>query len=840
MSVLAVLAEVLFVGHSLVGAELPAMVETALKLRGQPEAQVQAQVINGAPLRWGWDHSDEGEGVDARARLAAGPVDALVLTEGIPLAAQVEWNDSADYVAQWAGAAWAGNPQAQVFIYETWHSLKSGTGVVVDHDPGAGVDWAVRIAADLPLWESLAAKADAARPEGAPAVRLIPAGQAMAQAAAAAAAGDLPGVETVQELFADNIHPNGKGLYLLAMVQVAALTGESPEGLQARLTRGWQNRDAVVSTELAQALQRIAWQAVQAQQQREAARPAAPLDVAEAVPAAPAPVAEGKAAAVDVAPAKPPEGPGKLRRHDPVTNPSLALGLSGVVDWTVAQPFVDVMKTARPWVGHLDGQWGGMEHDALAAGGWLDANGWLKAVPPGVSGVSTLVLTDLPADAGGVAGRYVLRWQGEGEIRLEGRARNVAPGAGGMTFDYEPGEGFVLVTIAATQPENPIRNITIVREDRLAAHAAGQIFNPDWLGRIRGVKMVRFMDWMMTNGAKLSRIEDSPKFDDYTWARNGVPMEVMVALANELRADAWFTVPHLADDALVRFQAETVADLLEPGLKAWVEYSNEMWNWQFAQTQWADEQGKALWGKEDGSVWVQFYARRATEVAGIWTDVFGDQAESRLVRVISSQTGWLGLEEAVLEAPRVVAEGRPAPKTAFDAYAVTGYFAGLLGDEAKLPLVKGWLAESAAANPAAPYALAAERAAEELLDGRHSGIPDDSLEDLLGRVLPYQAEVARKAGLDLVMYEGGSHVVGYGPVVEDAEMTAFFAYLNASAPMGALYERLLQGWAALSDAPFNSFGDVAMPTKWGSWGALRHLDDDTPRWAVLRKGCAAC
>ena len=107
-------------------------------------------------------------------------------------------------------------------------------------------------------------------------------------------------------------------------------------------------------------------------------------------------------------------------------------------------------------------------------------------------------------------------------------------------------------------------------------------------------------------------------------------------------------------------------------------------------------------------------------------------------------------------------------------------------------------------------------------------------------VLPYQAEVARKAGLRLVMYEGGSQVVGYGPVVDDAQATEFYARLNASPEMGALYEQLLQGWAKLSDAPFNSFGDVASPSKWGSWGALRHLDDDTPRWAVLAKGCTGC
>ena len=56
----------------------------------------------------------------------------------------------------------------------------------------------------------------------------------------------------------------------------------------------------------------------------------------------------------------------------------------------------------------------------------------------------------------------------------------------------------------------------------------------------------------------------------------------------------------------------------------------------------------------------------------------------------------------------------------------------------------------------------------------------------------------------------------------------------------ALYGELLAGWQMLSDAPFNAFVDVYRPGKWGSWGALRHLGDDNPRWQALAKGCTAC
>ena len=126
----------------------------------------------------------------------------------------------------------------------------------------------------------------------------------------------------------------------------------------------------------------------------------------------------------------------------------------------------------------------------------------------------------------------------------------------------------------------------------------------------------------------------------------------------------------------------------------------------------------------------------------------------------------------------------------------------------------------------------------ELRNGASTGVRDDSLEQLLTDTLPYQASVAASHGLKLAMYEGGTHVVGYGPAVDDPELEEFFVALNYSEGMGGLYADLLAGWARVSDQPFNAFVDVYRPNKWGSWGALRHLGDENPRWTALTKGCA--
>jgi hypothetical protein len=79
------------------------------------------------------------------------------------------------------------------------------------------------------------------------------------------------------------------------------------------------------------------------------------------------------------------------------------------------------------------------------------------------------------------------------------------------------------------------------------------------------------------------------------------------------------------------------------------------------------------------------------------------------------------------------------------------------------------------------------------------------------------------------MYEGGTHVAGVGAWVDNDRLTDFFIHLNFSDGMGALYTELLNGWEAAGGTLFNAFVDVSEPTKWGSWGLLRHLDDSTPR-----------
>lgn len=830
MSLEALITSVVMIGHSLFGPDNPQMLDQLLDTRA--EATVEAQIINGAPLSYNWQHSATAEGVDSRERLRR-PADAVIVTEAIPLANHLKWSGTEQAVTQFYELARAASPEVQFYLQETWHSLNSGTGTAVPFDDGADAPWRQRLEQDLPRWQAVVDGVNAATGGD---VKLLPAGQAMARLDDAIQAGTMPGLASIRDVFADDIHPNATGFYFLALLQYAVLTGENPSGLPHRLKDRWGKPYPAPAPELATRLQDIAWAAAQGGSLRTAALPAAPAALPQD-PVLPMLNASPAAAAPGLA--------------EPPARQPVAINLAGIADWSTQAPFLDHFKTARPWIGHLPGQWGGSDHGDLQAAGYLDPDGWPTAIPPELGSIGTVILTDLPQEAVSLKGRYVLRFEGKGIVEVSGRAENVRYGQGEVRFDYTPGPGPVEIRIQRMGRDGGyVRNITVVKEEHLEAFDGGALFNPLWLERLEGFAALRFMDWMDTNDSAQTGWEDRPLPQDYTWALKGVPAEVMLALANRLGADAWFTMPHMADDSYVRQFARLTEQELKTDLRAYAEYSNEVWNWQFQQAAWADAQAQARWGGD--GLWMQFYGGRAAEVAQIWTEVFGPDSE-RLVRVISSQTGWLGLEEQVLTAPLWKAEraDRLAPAAYFDAYAVTGYFGGILGLEDRAGQVRAWIAASrdqARADAAErgltgaaaaeftgrhQYDAASAQAGAELRDGLISGDSADTLADLLGRVLPYHAGVAQKHGLEMIMYEGGSHVTGIGPMVEDDALTGFFTHFNYTPEMGALYRELLAGWRALGGSLFTAYADVGVPGKWGSWGALRTLSDANPRWDAL-------
>lgn len=512
-----------------------------------------------------------------------------------------------------------------------------------------------------------------------------------------------------------------------------------------------------------------------------------------------------------------------------VADPVVAWGLDGLSDWGTARPFLDLARLMRPFFAFAPDEWESMSHDALVSGGYLDPQGYPLRIPPGMAGIRTIWAWDDTHGAERRKGLYILTYQGHGTIQFGGSAQAVNAGPGRIVFENKTGAE-VWLDITALDPGDPIRSLSIVRADKADLLDAGAMFDPDWLAVIADGRELRFSDWISVNsGAAALTWATRPRPEEASWTERGAPVEAMVRLANEVGADPWFTMPHAADDAYVRAFATYVRDHLDPRLKAHVEYSNETWNSAFTQFHWLRDQAIATWGEEVAEDWIaifSFHARRATEVALIWQEVFGDEAGVRLVNVLATQAANPWLSDILVTAPEWAAREPEAflpSGEVFDELAATAYFGGALVSD---PALRPELITRAETMGARAYSWAFQGISQ-------AGAVEDSIPGVLDW-LGQQRDLAERHGLRLVLYEGGQHVHHSFAVegLTDAEaerQSAFLADFVRSPEMGALYAQLWDGWREIGQGPFMQYVEMGAPSRWGSWGLLTHPGDHTPR-----------
>lgn len=193
----------------------------------------------------------------------------------------------------------------------------------------------------------------------------------------------------------------------------------------------------------------------------------------------------------------------------------------------------------------------------------------------------------------------------------------------------------------------------------------------DFISDLDPYSVLRFMDWGPTNGSEFvnwsSRIsKTSNNYNAQVPLTNGdgsgssgagVAYEWQIDLCNRATADMWINIPHKASDDFVRQLARLIRDNLDNDQKVYVEYSNEIWNWGFQQTHYADAQGTAL-GFVGGypfkgktvyiNAWWGFYVYRSCQVARIFEQEFAGQTQ-RLVKVLGTQLGYNNWPDLVAE-----------------------------------------------------------------------------------------------------------------------------------------------------------------------------------------------
>jgi hypothetical protein len=480
-------------------------------------------------------------------------------------------------------------------------------------------------------------------------------------------------------------------------------------------------------------------------------------------------------------------------------NPRLGINLAGPSYYNTELPFVDVFRMARDWeVKFEDGRRSAVPE--------LDGEGWIARLPAGTWAETPLaVLGRIPQ------GVWTVLYEGSGRIEMWGRVELLGQEPGRIRFRVAPHDPAVLwLRVWRTDPANPVRKIRVLMPGHEESYR-GNPWQPSFLQRWKGMAALRFMDWMVTNNSAVARWAERPRLEHASFSGRGIALELLVDLANRLAIDPWFCLPHLADDDYIERFAALVKATLDPALKIYIEYSNEVWNALFGQQRHAIARGRSLrLARDDFEAGLRYAGRRSLEMFAIWERVFGGRA--RLVRVIAAQAVNSRTASAML--PAADASRR------VDALAIAPYIG---------------LAISPASRPT--EAEASRWTLEDLfraLDTEFAGVR---------RAMRENAALARRHGLRLLAYEGGQHLIAIHGAENNEALEKLFRAANRDPRMGEIYRRMYHAWDDAGGDLFCHFSSVSPASKWGNWGLLEYHDSppgqspklvESLRWARSR------
>jgi hypothetical protein len=500
----------------------------------------------------------------------------------------------------------------------------------------------------------------------------------------------------------------------------------------------------------------------------------------------------------------------------------------------------------------------------------LDAQGWVKSLPAnGDANVKYRYVTTTLSSGTVPDGKYVVRYDGTGTITYSGMAKKIAAestaGRDVVQLTNSASGGFFL-TINATTAGNYLRNIRVYAPGGACANdyttfaasasactastgayvpfesfPADHPWYPPFIADAKGFRTLRFMDWMHTNSTLVADWASRSLPTDRIWTGDtGVPIESMVDISNAAGADPWMNLPAHATDDYVHQFGKLVHERLATNLHLNLEYSNEPWNYAFAQTKWMKEQGAATWatalskGANPYTLGYDWYAQRLVQVCSIVKQEFGADA-SRVRCIANGQAANTAVTSAMLACTYAVPTlGKPCGKL-IDAVAVAPYFGGYLGSAAYRPIVKTWYADAdGGLNKLFAEINGVDAGGKALAVPLMAAFAAGSRGMSKGWMTTTKT-LADTYGIPMWAYEGGQHLVP--PMGDtDARFLALIIAANRDARMGAAYDQDIADWKSSGGQMFVYYSHVAVPSKYGIWGIKESLTDvNNPKWKSVAK-----
>ena len=500
---------------------------------------------------------------------------------------------------------------------------------------------------------------------------------------------------------------------------------------------------------------------------------------------------------------------------------ALGMNTNEVMESDSSVPFIDLFRAAlpfddaRPWL---------TKGDIV-----YDADGWPQDLHGGQAG--TRFLSNLPTNTV-PDGLYTVLYDGEGEMRYANDASLLKREAGRDTIQITAGADKQLnatLLIVKSTPNNYLRNIRILPPGGICAdnpfkrvasesecsanhyrafneYYAKILFNPDYLNFMKSFKAIRFMNMSGITQNNMTSWQQRPRLSQATWGgkegKRGVPLEIMVELANRLNANPWFCMPHAADDDFIKQYARYVKQHLHNDLIPYIEYSNETWNTLFLQGNYVREQGLKLGLDTNANrAGYRYYAQRSVEIFNNWQSVFGNK--NRIKRILAGWTVAPQISEIILSQDE-------AYKSA-DAFAIGPYFFGGHNE------VRG----------------------VKTLDEVFNLLTDSQYRYSLPKVLDYikaQKVITDKYGVQLMAYEGGQGLVDFKTTSNEQMPNPLLYAANRDARMAELYAEFLNGWKQAGGGLFMHYTSPRTYQKYGSWGTKEYVTQplaDAPKYQAI-------
>ncbi|MCK5902900.1 MAG: hypothetical protein KAG28_07100 [Cocleimonas sp.] len=486
----------------------------------------------------------------------------------------------------------------------------------------------------------------------------------------------------------------------------------------------------------------------------------------------------------------------------------LGINTNEVREDTSSIPFVDLFKASIPFAQTFP--W--LSKESVE----YDKNGWPKKLNGGVAG--TKFLNRLPA--GTVPdGFYTVLYEGQGKIHYGNDAAIVVRRPGKDIIEIKAGKDKILnasLVIQKTDPQNYIRNIHILmsggicssvpyrhvqtnkecaKKDYLSfeQHYKTILFNPYYLDFMRHFKVVRFMNMSGMTRKPIENWSARNTLEKASWGgkprTRGAPLEIMVALANRLEANPWFSMPYRASDDYIKQFAAYVNKHLNPNLKVYVEYSNETWNPIFVHYEYAMKMGlKQNLDQDENIARQKYYSKRSVETFKIWEREF--KGNQRLIRTLGGWSSNPRLSSLLLSY-------NDAYKFT-DALAVAPYFTTDLED------------------------LRKAKTTDDVFDLLNNTYSKRGVEASIQQ-MRVQQKVAEAFGVDLVAYEGGQHLVDWDTRTVDQDPNPLLYATNRDPRMGELYLNYLREWDKAGGKVFVLFSAPRIYSWYGSWGLKEYV-----------------